>query len=502
MKKLAAVSLTALTLAACSGSDADTATTSAAMLSAQDCAAFDTSVLGAENAASAWVDASEGLPAYCEVTATLSPVEGSAIGVVYRLPAEWNGKVLGLGGGGWAGNVTLQSASDGLAKGYATMQTDGGNAGTDVWANSWIVERPESAADFSHRAIHEMTVSGKAVANALYGQQHQRAYYSGCSTGGRMGLMEAQRYPADYDAIIVGAPVYSLQVQTSAVFRNQAFASRNGAGGFSPEDLQLVQTSVLAQCDANDGVEDGIVNDPASCTWQPSALQCEGGKDASCLSSTQVQALQTLYDGTRASDDSWSMYPLRRGGEASWGFFMGADGSGQDPTGGGGLGNLFPMFFGNENVTLGNFSEANYLTVRGSDFAEMYEAKDPDLSEFFGNGGRLMMWHGESDPGPSPVQSLDYAQAVMAQNPAAADQFRYYTLPGVGHCAGGAGADMVDYISAMDGWAESGEAPARLIGTKMDGSLTRPHCAWPNVARFEGEGDANDPDNWTCVPRT
>ena len=150
-------------------------------------------------------------------TGTLTPVAGSTIGVVYRLPAQWNGKVLGIGGGGWAGNVTLAAASDGLQQGYATMQTDGGNAGTDVWANSWVAERPESAIDFSHRAIHLMTENGKRVARAFYGRPHTRAYYNGCSTGGRMGLMEAQRYPADYDAIIAGAPVYTLQTQTSAV---------------------------------------------------------------------------------------------------------------------------------------------------------------------------------------------------------------------------------------------------------------------------------------------
>ena len=505
MKNLAAVSLMAIlatgALTACTtGSDEAPATLTA---TAEQCAAFDTSVLGAQDAASRWVEAAGGAPAYCEITATLTPVEGSTIGVVYRLPAEWNGKLLGLGGGGWAGNVTIQAASDGLSKGYATLQTDGGNAGTDVWANSWVAERAASAEDFSHRAVHEMTVAGKAVAAAFYGQPHRRAYFQGCSTGGRMALMEAQRYPADYDAIIAGAPVYTLQVQTSAVFRNQTFAANGGAAGFSEGDLQLVQAAVLAQCDAADGLADGIVNDPASCNWQPRALQCTGAKTDQCLTAPQVTALQTAYDGIRASDGSWSMHPMRRGGEASWGFFVGTSGTGADPTGGGGLGNLFPLFFGAGNaVTLANFNDANYLAVRASPFAEMYEAKNPDLSAFFANGGRLLLWHGENDAGPSPVLSLDYAQAVMAANPAAADQFRYVTLPGVGHCRGGPGADLVDYVSAMDDWVESGRAPDRLIGTKEDGSLTRPHCAWPNVARYSGSGDANDPASWQCVARS
>ncbi|GAA0281736.1 tannase/feruloyl esterase family alpha/beta hydrolase [Alteraurantiacibacter aestuarii] len=502
MKKIATVSLAALALASCS--DATPEPAALTMATAEDCANFDVSVLGGQDGSATWVEAAEEMPAFCEISATLTPVEGSTIGVVYRLPEAWNGKLLGLGGGGWAGNVTIQAAGEGLAKGYATLQTDGGNAGTDVWANSWVAERPASAEDFSHRAVHEMTVAGKSVASSFYGREHDRAYFQGCSTGGRMALMEAQRYPTDYDAIIAGAPVYTLQVQTSAVFRNQTFAAGGGAGGFSMEDLQLVQSSVLAMCDAADGLEDGIVNDPASCGWQPASLQCEAGKTATCLTAPQVTALQTIYDGVRASDGSWSMLPMRRGGEAGWSLFVGTDGAGNDATGGGGLANLAPLFFGSEKVSFSAFTDANYLAVRASPFAAMYEAKDPDLSAFFANGGRLMLWHGESDPGPSPVGTLDYAQAVMAGNAAAAEQFRYFTLPGVGHCRGGPGADMVDYVSAMDDWVSSGEAPARLIGTKADGSITRAHCAWPNVARFEGEGagDANDPDKWTCVPRT
>ena len=468
----------------------------------EQCAAFDTASLGVSSASTRWVAASGTLPAFCEVSGTLNPVQGSNIGVVFRLPADWNGKVLGIGGGGWAGNITLAAASDGLAKGYATMQTDGGNAGTDVWNNGWVAERPESAIDFSHRAIHLMTVTGKAVAARFYGRAHSRAYYNGCSTGGRMGLMEAQRYPDDYDAIIAGAPVYTLQTQTSAVFRNQAFAAGGGAAAFTPEDLQLVQTSVLAQCDARDGLADGIVNDPASCTWQPASLQCTGEKTASCLSAPQVAALQSVYDGRRAADGSYMMLPLRRGGEASWSFFVGTNGTGVDPSRGGGLGGVYPIANPGVEWSMLGMTERDYLTVRSSPFAALYEAKDPDLSAFFARGGRLMLWHGESDAGPSPVATLDYVQAVQASNPAAANQMRYFTLPGVGHCRGGPGADVVDYIDAMDRWVSTGVAPERLVGRNQQSGITRPHCAYPAVARYDGSGDANDPANWTCSTRS
>jgi len=497
MRILAAISLLALS-ASCTTAPGAPRTQ---MAGAQGCASLTAADLGADSASGAWVAAANGLPAFCEVTASLTPVAGSEIGVVYRLPENWNGKVLGIGGGGWAGNITLMAATEGLQKGYATMQTNGGNAGTDVWNNGWMAERPESAADFSHRAIHLMTVHGKQGAAAFYNRQPSQSVYNGCSTGGRMGLMEAQRYPADYDAIIAGAPVYTLQTQTSAVFRNQAFAAGGGAGAFNAADLQLVQGAVLAQCDAADGLADGIVNDPTSCNWRPSALQCTGGKTASCLTAPQVTALQSVYDGKRASDGSYMMLPLRRGGEAGWAMFVGTIGTGEDPTRGGGLGGIYPVANPGREWNMLGMSEADYLAVRRSPFAAMYEAKSPDLSAFFARGGKLIMWHGESDPGPSPVATLDYVQAVQAANPRAADQMRYYTLPGVGHCRGGPGADGVDYLAAIEGWTSTGTAPRQLVGHNAQSGITRPHCAWPGVARYSGSGDANDPARWSCVAR-
>lgn len=491
----AGVSALAPGLAACSASpDAE-----GVSITMEQCGEVSADSIGAVSASGEWIEAANGLPAYCEVTATLSPAQGSEIGVVYRLPAEWNGKLLGIGGGGWAGNVTLEAASEGLGKGYATLQTDGGHPGTSPWDNSWATN-PEAAADFSWRAIHQMTVAGKLLVADRYGDTHRRAYFHGCSTGGRMALMEAQRFPEDYDAIIAGAPVYTLQVQTSAVLRNNAFA--RGNGGFSAEDLTLARDAVMAACDARDGLEDGLINDPRQCDWDPGELQCSGAKTADCLSPGQVTALRTVYDGIRSPDGEWAMFPMSRGGETGWSLFVGTDGAGEDATGGGGLMSLAPVIFGERNVDFANFSAASDVPqVRGSDFAEMYEAKNPDLSAFFGRGGKLLLWHGENDPGPSPVGTNDYAEAVLAQAAGAAEGMRYFLMPGVEHCRGGPGADEVALLDALDSWVESGNAPDRLIGTRADGSLTRPHCAWPNVARYGGSGDADQPDNWQCVPR-
>ena len=458
-------------------------------------------ISGVPDASGKRVAATEGLPGYCEVTGTLRPVAGSNIGVVYRLPDDWNGKVYGTGGGGWIGNVALQTVSDALKRGYATMQTDGGHPIGDVWDNSWAANE-EQAKDFSYRAIHEMTVAGKRLAANYYRKPHSRAFYVGCSTGGRMGLMEAQRYPADYDAIVAGAPVYTLQTQTSSVLRTNVFTK---SGGFSAGGLKLAETAALAACDANDGLKDGLINDPRQCTWNPATIQCSGAKTDSCLSAPQVEALQTLYAGIKAPDGEWAMLPMSRGGESTWSFFVATDGKGIDPTKGGGLIGLEPVIFPNRAVDWTRFSpETDVPHVRASAFAAMYEAKSTDLSAFFGRGGKLLMWHGESDAGPSPVGSNDYARAVIAANPLAASHYRHFPAPGVGHCAGGPGADVLPLLETIERWDETGRAPDVLVGTKRDGSLTRPHCAWPKVARYRptggGEG-ANHPASWQCVPR-
>jgi feruloyl esterase len=420
--------------------------------------------------------------------------------VVYRLPDNWNGKVYGIGGGGWAGNVTLQAASEALQAGYATMQTDGGHPGTGVWDNGWASTSPEAAKDFSYRAIHEMTVAGKKLATAYYGRKFDNAYYVGCSTGGRMGLMEAQRFPDDYDAIVAGAPVYTLQTQTTGLMRTNAFGAPGAA--FSADDLALAQNSALAQCDANDGLKDGLINDPRACHWDPATIQCSGAKTASCLAAPQVAALKALYAGIKQPDGQWAMWPISRGGETGWSFFIGTSGK-PDTTGGGGLTGLKPLIFPNRDIDWTRFSAATDApAVRKSAFAQMYEAKDPNLAKFFARGGKLLVWHGESDPGPAPTGTLDYAKAVMAKNRGAAQNFRVFLAPGVGHCGGGPGADVLPLADTIDAWVHTGRAPETILASKRDKSLSRLDCAWPKVAHYTGASEPNDPASWECVARS
>jgi feruloyl esterase len=476
------------------------ATPASAQGDAARCAAATSGdAFGATGASARWVaaDAAAGLPAYCEVSGTLSPVSGSAIGVVYRLPAAWNGKLLGIGGGGWAGNVTLGAASDGLRRGYATAQTDGGHPSTEPWDNSWV-KAPEAVTDFAYRAINRMTIAGKALVKGYYGRAQDRAYFQGCSTGGRMALMEAQRFPQDYDGIIAGAPVYSLQVQSSAILRNNGFAK----GAFTEALLKLVNESVLKACDAKDGAADGVIAQPRACAWSPAVLACKPGQAAeNCLSGAQVRTLDTMYAGIRAPDGSWAQLPLSKGGEPGWTRFINTAGSGNSQANGGGMLGLKTLLFGDRAVDFNKLDPATDVPqARASAFAKAYEATDPDLAAFFRRGGKLILWHGESDPGPSPVATLDYARGVQKGDAAAAAAgLRSYMLAGVEHCRGGPGADTVDWLGALDGWVDKGAAPATLIATRSDGKLTRPVCVWPQVARHSGKGDANDPATWNCV---
>ncbi|HTO27589.1 MAG TPA: tannase/feruloyl esterase family alpha/beta hydrolase, partial [Devosia sp.] len=328
----------------------------------------------------------------------------------------------------------------------------------------------------------------------------ERSYFHGCSTGGRMALMEAQRFPADYDAIIAQAPVYTLQVQTSAVLRNNLFAQPGAALG--GEGAKLVSDAVLKSCDAKDGVADGVIADPRACHWKPEALLCKPGATDGCLTRPQVDALNIAYDGVRAADGSYAQLPLSRGGEAGWGAFVAIDGDRKEFSNGGGTPGLVPVLWSGKSVDLNALTPAQVVEGRSSAFAKMYEAGDPNLRPFFARGGKLLMWHGESDPGPSPVGTIDYVESVKRADPVgAAKGLQLFLAPGVGHCAGGPGADQVDVLSALDGWASDGNAPETLVAKKADGSMVRPLCAWPRVAHYAGSGDVNDPKNYRCVAR-
>lgn len=455
------------------------------------------------SAATVAADPARGLPAYCEVKGTISPVRASRIGVVYRLPQNWNGKLLGLGGDGWAGDTALQAAAPGLAKGYAVAQTNGGHESATAFDSSWTKDAPEAVADFSYRAVHLMTTTGKLVVARYYAKPQARAYFQGCSTGGRMALMEAQRFPTDYDGIIAGAPVYNLITQTSSIVRTQIFAPPGAQ--FSDAQLALVNRAVLRACDGDDGIRDGVLADPRTCRWDPLPIQCPPGPAAAqCLSPAQVAALRKAYSVVRPKKGGVSAYALTRGGEAGWSRLI-ATGPGADSSNGGGLGDMRKTMFGDADFDLAAFDpEKHQAMVRSTPFAKAYEAADPDLSKFIKGGGKLVLWHGWDDPGPSPYATIDYFEAVQKTTgprlgkQSLASSARFFLAPGVYHCGGGPGPDQFNLLGTLERWVEAGAAPDAILASKRDSPLSRPLCPYPTVARFKGEGDPNDPRNFAC----
>jgi feruloyl esterase len=433
------------------------------------------------------------LPAYCEVQGVIRPVKGSEIGVVYRLPENWNNKVLALGGGGWMGNVTLQAASEGLGRGYATLQTDAGHTtGAGFDASPWAINADGSAnkpklTDFSHRAIHLMTDLGKQVVKSYYGTSPTRAYYQGCSTGGRMGLMEVQRYPKDFDGVIAGAPVYTLQTQTSAQLRTLAFSAPGAR--LSAAHLTLVNNAVLAACDAKDGAADGVLRDPRACDFDPAVLACKAGQaPGTCLAPAQVTAMQEAYAGRKMKNGSVAAYPLDKGGETGWARFVPATGAGDPGGNSGGMHALRGPLLGDANFNMDSFTAETVAKVRGSWLAKVYEAKDPDISHFVKKGGKLILWHGFSDPGPSARGTIEYYEAAMQETRRAQDGVRLFLAPGVGHCSGGTGPDRINWLQALENWVEKDQAPEQLPATKANSTLAWNVCAYPKLPTGAADG--------------
>jgi feruloyl esterase len=441
-------------------------------------------------------DPAHQLPAFCEVTALISPVAGSHITAVYRLPEDWNGRMVGSGGGGWAGQLgLLPQNSDALVAGDAVAQTDGGHESTNPIDPGWTRNNPVAVTDFSHRAIHETAVVGKQVVAKYYGKPAHHNYFQGCSTGGRMAMMETQRYPDDYEGVVAGAPVYSLLVQSSTLVRDRIF--RAPGAEISAELLVKVNAAVVAACDAADGAIDGVVTNPYACGWEPRAMQCKAAASAGdCLSAPQVKALNEAYRTVKTRNGLVGNYGLTRGSEAGWNPFVPTTADVPRHAMNGDLGALVPLMFGSNDFDVAKFDiEKHQAAVHASAFASEYEAASADLSAFMKRGGKLILWHGLDDPGPSAIATQNYYARAVAQN--GAENLRFYAAPGVYHCGGGPGADQVDLLTAMEQWVEFGKAPQNLTARNDRAGFERPLCEWPKLPRYT-RGDPNAAASFSC----
>jgi len=424
------------------------------------------------------------LPAFCRVTGVIQPTADSYIRFEVWLPASgWNKKFLGVGNGGFAGSISYSSLGNNLGRGYATAATDTGHIGNAADA-TWAYNHSEKVADFGYRALHLTTENAKAIIQAFYSEAPQRSYFDSCSDGGREALMEAQRFPEDYDGILAGAPAnYWTHLLTGGLAVEDALL-RNPAAYISDIKLHAINQAVLAVCDAQDGVKDGFVDDPRKCNFDPAALRCNGVDSRSCLTEPQVGALKAIYAGGRDSNGKQIFPGFMPGGEDGWTIWVIGYGPGLS-AGSGYVENYFRYMVYQDpawNPISANVDAAVHTADETT--ARVLNATDPDLHAFEARGGKLILYHGWNDPAISPVNTVNYYEAVRKKMGAEkADKFvRLYMAPGVEHCTGGPGPSWFGQLGtttakgpkhgifdALEAWVEKGTAPAEIIATKYPG---------------------------------
>jgi len=461
------------------------------------------------------------IPAFCRVAGSIKPFTDSNIQFEVWMPSSgWNGKFAGVGNGGFAGMIPYSSLTLPLRRGYAVATTDTGHTGGDA---SWALGHPEKVVDFGYRAIHETAVKAKAIIRAFYGDGPQKSYFSSCSNGGRQALMEAQRYPADYDGIIAGAPANFWTHHFSGFAWNIA-AESDPASHIPPVKLKAIEAAALAACDTRDGVVDGVLDDPPKCHFDPSVLLCKETESDSCLTAPQLAALKKIYEGPRTSRGEQVFPGYVPGGETGgggWNLWITANKSAQF---------LFAtqffsnMVFEDPAWDYKTFNVDRDVQAADKKTARILNSTDPNLKAFKNRGGKLILYHGWSDAAIAPENSINYYQSVVSTMGGrdAGEFVRLFMVPGMQHCAGGPGpnnfgqasgpyevpADPDHDISlAIERWVEKGVAPESIVATKpvsdsdpAKGVLrTRPLCAYPLVARWRGSGSTDEAANFSCV---
>ena len=445
------------------------------------------------------------VPAFCRVQATLTPTKDSDIKVEVWLPASgWNGKFVAVGNGIWAGQLSYSAMADPLKRGFAVATTDTGHSGSGMDAR-WAVGHPEKLIDFGYRAVHEMVVTGKQAIAAFYGNKPKLSYWNSCSTGGRQGLMEARRYPADFDAISAMAPANPMTgLMVQSMWAGWQPHHAPGAA-LTPQTLGMVHAAVVKQCDKLDGLEDGLIEDPLRCGFKPAELACKPGETASCLNPAQAEALDNIYGGVRGPDGKVIMPGWPVGSEMQLAVLL----MGQEP---------FPvatsyfrdLVFASQpgwNWQVSDYAaELSAARAYGSDMLDVAPAS---LAPFFARGGKLLLSHGWTDgliPANNTVAFYNGLEgaipAVQRQN-----QLRLFMVPGMDHCGGGEGASTFDTIGTIDAWATTGKTPERIVATREPSPnpnapklapISRPLCPYPLIAKYDGAGDVNSEKSFVC----
>ena len=447
------------------------------------------------------------LPDFCRVQGLSKPTADSSIYYEVWLPANWNGKFLSSGEGGYAGalNYTRRGLDGGLdeivRRGYATTSTDTGHMSSDTW---WAVGHPERAIDYLHRSKHLVTVAAKGLITAFYGKPASYSYFNSCSNGGRQALQEAQLYPDDYDGYVVGAP-WNFQSHSNAGFVWNAQALSAPGAAISPAKLPAINAAVLAACDGADGLDDGVIANPAACSFNPDTLACSGPETDACLTPPQLDALKKIYAGPKNPRTGEQIFPgFAPGGESAWtGLVTNTTASGL------GQGYFANLVFEDPNWDYSTFDFDSDMAFADLKVGVLGNAIDTDLSPAKKRKAKFIQYHGWNDQTLQPAYSPEYYEAVVDDMGGLKKTQKFYRLfmvPGMTHCYFGPGATSFggvgqqippardaahDIQTTLEKWVEEGVAPKQIIATKYvdDGAatrsvlLTRPLCAYPLVAR-------------------
>ena len=494
-----------------------------------------------------------GLPAFCRVTATLTPSSDSTIKIEVWLPeTTWNGRFLGTGGGGFQGVITYGELAAGIQAGFAATNSDLGTGssgcsplycgsdgnmgnplaiafGDPAAPSTGLFGHPERIKDFGYRAIHLMTVRGKEIANAFYAQNAQKAYFAGCSTGGQNALMEAQRFPNDYDGILAGAAAFNRTHLHMAGLAGWQDTHASPGRFIQPGQMTLINQAVLKQCVGKDGGAgtDQFLTDPRDCQFDPKALLCTGGTlPPACLTSEQVTTIQKYYAGTIDPVNGQVINPgAERGNETDDILALGLAFQERLPEPA--FDGLFYWVFGPSfgyptgAVNFANFDFHHAVDTVDDQLAAVLNANSTDLGEFREHGGKLLMYHGWADPLIPSQSSINYFNALVGNDGGGFQQAsfadgspalqrtqsyaRLFMVPGMYHCSGGPGPNTFDALTPLVKWVEAGVPPQTIVATKFVGdmppavAMTRPLCVYPKVAKYNGSGSTSMAANFTCV---
>jgi feruloyl esterase len=378
-----------------------------------------------------------------------------------------------------------------LQEGYATASTDTGHKG----GNSLFgIGHPEKVVDYAYRAVHEMTVQSKAIIAAFYGKNPRLSYWNGCSTGGRQGLMEAQRYPEDFDGIVAGAPANYHSHLHASDLTTAVPVLKDPASAVSPSKLALLNQAVMAACDTLDGVKDGLLADPHKCRFDPSSLLCRGTDAENCLTEPQLETVRRMYAPSKMKNGELIFPGKAPGSELGWNVLNGK----QPPMVAVGT---FQLAYQDPDWDWKTF-DPDRDTALADQKTGFINAIQPDLEAFKARGGKLLLYHGWNDTLIAPDNTVNYYARVLARmGPKQDGWLRLFMMPGVGHCSGGVGPSQANFLSAMERWRETGEAPDQITASRVSGNrvdLTRPLCPYPQVAHYKGAGSTNDAASFVC----